>query len=206
MLNFAAPKKDKSRSLKSKLMQKLQKKREGKSSGIKTMTVDEMYEQNERVKPLIEQLEQKEAITTQIESYLDNESPAINRHVDKAQANDPHSKLDSHSPASKLVPPETAAEFLKNEGSARIFTVPQLTATHGDASDDVFLCFLYKREGDPSDRRGRRSEIFSQHVQIHHPRHPISALYDRYRCGRAVVRSRQCSEARAANEARAIGE
>lgn len=125
-------------------MQKLQKKRENRSSTIKTMTVDEIYDQNERVKPLIDQLEQKEALS-QNETYIENENNKnknSNSSSTNKQTNDKHTQLDSHSPTSKSLPSQTAAEFLKNEGSARIFTVPQLTATHGDASDDVFLCFF----------------------------------------------------------------
>lgn len=139
-----APKQDKSRSLKSKLMQKLQKKRESRGSTIKTMTVDEIYDQNERVKPLIDQLEQKEDIR-QNETLDENENENKNKNENENNHNkdtNKHTKLDSHSPTSKSLPSQTAAEFLKNEGSARIFTVPQLTATHGDASDDVFLCFF----------------------------------------------------------------
>lgn len=125
-------------------MQKLQKKRENRSSTIKTMTVDEIYDQNERVKPLIDQLEQKEALS-QNETYIENENNKnknSNSSSTNKQTSDKHTQLDSHSPTSKSLPSQTAAEFLKNEGSARIFTVPQLTATHGDASDDVFLCFF----------------------------------------------------------------
>lgn len=123
-------------------MQKLQKKRESRSSTIKTMTVDEIYDQNERVKPLIDQLEQKEAIS-QNETHIENENNKNkNSSSTNKQTSDKHTQLDSHSPTSKSLPSQTAADFLKNEGSARIFTVPQLTATHGDASDDVFLCFF----------------------------------------------------------------
>ena len=127
-------------------MQKLQKKRESRSSTIKTMTVDEIYDQNERVKPLIDQLEQKEDLS-QNETHIENENNK-NKNKNKnssstnKQTSDKHTQLDSHAPTSKSLPSQTAAEFLKNEGSARIFTVPQLTATHGDASDDVFLCFF----------------------------------------------------------------
>lgn len=129
-------------------MQKLQKKRESRSSTIKTMTVDEIYDQNERVKPLIDQLEQKEAVS-QNETHIENENNKnknsnsnSNSSNTNKQTSDKQTQLDSHSRTSKSLPSQTAAEFLKNEGSARIFTVPQLTATHGDASDDVFLCFF----------------------------------------------------------------
>lgn len=106
------------------------------------MTVDEIYDQNERVKPLIDQLEQKEAIS-QNETHIENENNKNkNSSSTNKQTSDKHTQLDSHSPTSKSLPSQTAADFLKNEGSARIFTVPQLTATHGDASDDVFLCFF----------------------------------------------------------------
>ena len=108
------------------------------------MTVDEIYDQNERVKPLIDQLEQKEAVS-QNETYIENENNHNKNNSSNStnkQTSGKHTQLDSHSPTSKSLPSQTAADFLKNEGSARIFTVPQLTATHGDASDDVFLCFF----------------------------------------------------------------
>lgn len=100
------------------------------------MTVDEMYDQNERVKPLIDQLEHKEALNNQTETSLSDSNE------NKSQTNDQTTKTDSQAASSKSLPSRTAAEFLKAEGSARMFTVPQLTATHGDASDDVFLCFF----------------------------------------------------------------
>ena len=101
----SVPTEDKSRKLKSRLMQKLEKKRQSKSCAIKTMTIEELHEQNERVK---RQMDEK---TKPIAPPL------------------PH----------KESPPETAVQFLKNEGTARVFTVPKLTVSHDDSSDDVRL-------------------------------------------------------------------
>lgn len=100
-------------------MQKLEKKRQNRSSVIKTMTVEELHEQNERVKPLIEKLNHE------------NDSVAERKIDEKTRPSAP--------PPHKEPPPETAVQFLKNEGTARIFTVPKLTVSHDDSSDEVRL-------------------------------------------------------------------
>ena len=101
-------------------MQKLEKKRQSKSCAIKTMTIEELHEQNERVKPLIEKLNHE------------NDSVA-ERQIDEK------TKPIAPPLPQKESPPETAVQFLKNEGTARVFTVPKLTVSHDDSSDDVRL-------------------------------------------------------------------